>query len=1591
MKGRICNKRNVLFITVLLFLTAICFFALDKRSAGAQMEMVEIIGSNNTELPMTYHSFKDNTKYAEEAEATLEYANAVKFTAQSGESKMYDGCTTFPSSVFFKAMPLPSDNKIGSHRLNSDSGTKIDLSYLSYNGLGVTEINTINGADSKVGYGLMLLKTEYDDGETTLRTISTDFFQNSVDKKSLVPFTITFSANAKYTISLFFETKGSGGENHRIDVEFRIINTYSSEGNRNSIIIDNLGAEGGNVPKNGATCNDFKVNFNNLKHMTVNCTRYSNGNPILIKNISDGRKFSGFGCYSFKQKIGPFDLESFSITIDKRTPQATVDNIKNNSSNIITTEGFARILWNAGDTWQWPIACEIYNRDTYNDSNRGTPLWRDLSGDMTVSVPGRYKVVLRFDDSKTTLIGKFQTASFDVDIEEYDKPSVNYNALSNNRFNNIKTKWYELKYKEEINCFYSYDSAFKYAMSIEDKIVLDNDNFKSKYYNLYSEIKKIYDKYSGDHSSRIATIRKNLDDNMILTDIMNNRAAQEIKEKYFDYNDETQRVFDQNSMFDNSYLYLDDKFQFVKKGDWESSTVSYRNCSTGQTGTIPYGVPIFDTKLPNGKYEITESDKYGNQTKYIAYRDKTAPVVKIAQNGGSPIQATAETCVVDYFSISSFVDEYDPWAVLKVNDKYYVGKEIPDAFYDSGTYNISCYDRNKNLTEFTVVVKDRQIKPVITADNGNKQYDVRNGGNYTVYNYSMSLFDANYPDVFYDISVNGKPILYNDFCKTEVGFGVYSVKITDRYSNASVNYGIRIAERELSPALIWDYNELTHITQNARYVVNRFRIDYNDNYIRIDGVSSCEHFISESGTYDLTATDIYNGNELKFTVVVEDRDISVATKVDYNDDVVLTGGESIVVNQFKLNRLTEDQLYYMTVQINGKEYDNSSKMISKPGIYKIDVVNVFSGKHYESIFVIEDRPLELVYRVNNDEWCLNGEATGVLYNFIIDDMPEYLNLYINGKLIKDSDLPKLYSNPGYYEIVVLDKYSAEQIFFSLELAERYMPNIVCDGTNAQPISEREYTVRRFKFVDIPSYIEITVNGNKYTFDDFITEAGVYNIELRDIFSAKSTNITVTVDGEATDVILVYDDNQKQKIVDGNEYDLYRFRINPLTAEKAEYTQITVNGKPYTFGDFITAFGSYEIVIKDIYKNTEERATVRIVERELETDISDENGSIDYSNGARYYLNKFTVNNTADYLLITVNGKFLTNGVAHDFHAFGEYKIVVVDKYNNAKVEFSVIISERAETPDIKINNAKFMPENGRAYNAYKFSITAFEHQEITVNGVAVKSGEYTKSGTYQVHTRDIYSSKESTFKITVKDMIDMPIISVDFGERKDIANGEKLSAYRFKVEYVDGYQNEYLNIYANGKLITASSKYIVASGIYNLRFENKYNGNSTTAQIVVKDRSLYLPLIVDNDTAINATDDIKVLRYKMGDCSALAEYASIHGAMYYDYNSNMGVYEYTLTDNYTNDTLTVRVAVVNVGEYIGFEYNKKIITESMDIAVDYDIMDMVIRVDGRDINSETHRLQLTGNESGTHYYLHISNKYNSDDVYEIYVIVKGDN
>ncbi len=1579
------------FIPLVVIATVLIGISLFISGGGRIRSVAENATQSDSEtvttvMPLDYHCFSDGSGYGSEVkEHHLDPNDAVEFTVKSGEGKMHNGWMTFPSAVTLRARALPTSSKIGSHTLSNDWAKSVDLSHMGY---GDKSVSSIAGTADAVGRGVIVVCTENDDGEKSLQGFLPGFFKPSMNGDTPTDGIIPFKANGKYIVSLFFEAKGVGGNNHRIDIKFRIINTRSDQGHSNSIVIEDSANSGAYVPKNGATRNEFKVNFNDLHNLNVIYMYMSPTDEEGGGLVRNGQRFDAPGKYRFFQYLGPFDLGAFTITIDRRTPSASFGNIKAYPSGIPTCEGYVTVNWDAGNDSQWKIACEIYDRDTYTTESPGEMRGRDLSGSMKVEVPGRYKVVMRFDNSANLLAQGFEIATYDVDVEEYAKPSVNYEALTASRFNYIKTKWFELEYGGDIRCFYEYDRAFSYAMSIEDGIVNNEGEFRAYYCNKYSEINSLYNKYGGTHSAKISSIRRNTTDNIKLTAVMNERAEKRITENYFDCHDRTERVFEENSMFDRSHLYLDDTFQFVQKGAWETSTVHYVR-PNGESGTIPYGVPVGQIGLPDGRYDITESDIYGNSTRYTVYRDISAPVVGIRLNDSRRIDATQTEYITDYFEISDHRDEYDPWAVLKVNGQYYLHGDYIPTFYDSGVYNIECYDRNKNKTNFAVVVRERELSVSLNADNRSNFYEAKNGGNFTVFNFSLEMRNARFPDVFYEFTVNGTEMPYHELNRTLTQFGVYSIDVRDKYSEEKISFGVRIAERELAPILVWDDNELTRIENNGRYTVNRFRIEYDDLYIRIDGNNKCGGYLSVGGVYELTAVDIYSGARLDFTVTVEERDISLAAKTDHNADVVLTGGEYTIVDQFKLERLSEDKLYYMSVKINGVAYDNRGMMFAEPGIYKIDVENIFNGKKYESVFVIEERPLELIYRINNDTWCVNGNSDGAIYNFIIDELPDYLDAYINNKALRSVDLPKRISVAGEYEIIIVDKFSAEQTRFGITLEKRSAPRIAVDGDAPSSVTEREYIVRRFAFTDMPEYTEITINGAIYNeVDGYITAAGVYTAEIRDIYAATCNTVTVVVDGTETDVVMIFDDNRRQKLADGESYDVYRFRINPLDAEKKAYTEISVNGVVYDFGGMITGFGKYVVAVKDLYKNTVETMNITITPRELDARLSSELGELDPTDGAVYDAAFLTVDSLPAHLLVEIDDEpVLAYTDAYTLYAFGEHTVGIIDRYNGRRLDFTIRIAERSDAPEITYDGGTVLRgEQGRNYYVYAFAIDALAHQEVTVNGAKIGHCEYTAAGEYNIVARDIYSGATTAFTVTVKNMTALPKLFADANDPSDIRDGGNISVYRFKLEYAEPFQSEYLDITVNGEKHVANGKYFIASGDYAVCIKNIFDGSKTTFGVTVRPRELYLPIEINGGKFIKATGAIRVLDHKLADTSEIAEYAAVSETRS---SAAPNVYEYTVADRYSDAYITVSVTVTDISGIIGLDANKTIVDGTITLAIDEDIMTAEMRVDGRAVDAQEHGYRLTGDADGTHYYLRVTSKLDPTDVYEIYLIVRG--
>jgi len=511
-----------------------------------------------------------------------------------------------------------------------------------------------------------------------------------------------------YQISFYFETYRRGGgflgfdgdwRWHRLDFNFYIMPTHGSNGMPNSINIENT--ERFNIPRNGVSRTggriiDAVTDSNFLRdNLRVQYRRFNVGATTPSTNISvgNGFEFSGNGRHEFDVYRGPFRVESFFVIVDNATPAGTFSNVARTEGNVTISKSFTEFIFNAGGHTTAPLVAMIYCAGTEEF------LGFDTSGSVTL-VEGNYRIELMINS--VIAGGVFPVSVFHVRVEPPVVPTTNFTKLSDNRFNNMITQWFDVVNFEtgETMAFGNYIIAFQHAMAVEDVRVLDETLFITHYHSMFSNVAAIYNSHSGNHAERIAAMRSDVHENMELTSAMNILAERNTRQTFFDPNDKQERIFDNATMFDST-IWLNCDFVFTTTGPLDSYKITFTNGDT--TGTILHNIPIGEQNLPSGIYQIKEQDVFGTYIVYTVFRDVCPPVIEtsfgIAQDGG--------VYNVEYFVIEEIID-LDSWTVLRVNDEHFLTDSVPLVFDRAGTFEITAFDRNGNTISFTVITTGRQ-------------------------------------------------------------------------------------------------------------------------------------------------------------------------------------------------------------------------------------------------------------------------------------------------------------------------------------------------------------------------------------------------------------------------------------------------------------------------------------------------------------------------------------------------------------------------------------------------------------------------------------------------------------------------------------------------------------------------------------------------------------------------------------------------------------------------------------------------------------------------------------------------------------------
>ena len=485
-----------------------------------------------------------------------------------------------------------------------------------------------------------------------------------------------FNVDGDYTINILFESvKNNKKQNHVLSWSFKI---------RSSVYVTD--EETGFAIKNsGISAKTAILDYLGRQDVEVECKLSTPDGFTSNIYVYDGFRMEQNGTYRFTVRSNGFVSEVFDFTVDKENPSSKIffANLRKQLGDFTyEAEDHFYLVWTESASNPISVTYDYYG---YNSEKTvGNPY---IAG-MVLTEPGLYYI---------TATMKTHVVEYLIQLTAGDAPAQNQENLTGLRFNNFKTKWYQVYNKKDDRflCFdmSEYDLAYEAAMSIENETV--NASSGVYFYNGKS------------YTSRIK-----------LTAAMHDAAVENIKVVYYDPQDytlseESERVFSPNAF--DGMVYLDDDFQFVTSHPSETQLVFAVNENGKVYRQIEYFVPIRDQaeSIPDGKYTIIEADMYGNESTYTVYRDKSAPEITLCGASGvkANIAQNGSYSFIDGFLIQSFTDRFDAYAVLKITHPsgsvtYYYEEEYAGIlFHEKGEYLVEAYDRNRNQITAVITVR----------------------------------------------------------------------------------------------------------------------------------------------------------------------------------------------------------------------------------------------------------------------------------------------------------------------------------------------------------------------------------------------------------------------------------------------------------------------------------------------------------------------------------------------------------------------------------------------------------------------------------------------------------------------------------------------------------------------------------------------------------------------------------------------------------------------------------------------------------------------------------------------------------------------
>ncbi len=960
------------------------------------------------------------------------------------------------------------------------------------------------------------------------------------------------------------------------------------------------------IPNNGYTNKPFTFTFSD-----ATCLYSKDGEASKAYN---GEEITEDGTYSFVLTDEVGNTSNFKITLDSIPPKGTiyVDN-KEAEGEVVTNKSIYF-------TWDGDETC-LVNGESYK---KNTVLVEE----------GVYTFVL------SDKAGNSVTYTAEIDLTA---PTGNEDKLKHQESYTV-SKWYEVSYKGNIDCFKDIDSAnlktYEYEFS-DSVTTLELDDVSK--FTEYSMVASNGNPDNHDDEVRTGTYW-----------LYKSIANKDIKLYYFDKNllDEAIAFYAKDYVSGPHYLDGSNKAsgEEVISSMWDYEGESYPIGNTYVLHSFgsdnAYAIKVgTETKIPlnyqdtlgsqieeSGLYEIYETDKAGNTCSYKVIIDKDSPKLNIkteTYSEGSSKEfildedsmPSSKTFYLKSFEIKSII-ENDPYAVVKVvhngNISYYSkGDELP-TLTDGGKYEVSVYDRLSNEMNFTIYISSEE-----------ENIEFKNNEDDTKVSIDITLPESSLTITSLEIYKNGEKLegvtpdkLSYEFSKD----GNYKVILKD-------NFG-RTIEKEY-------YFHKAKPTGNINGVSNgsktnsdvSFEFDSSKYYAKIykDGVLIemnrkgnifIESNESTSGSYEIILISNDDEENMQSYDFVIDA-IAPNVVLDGVEDGKTTNG-SVVVSW------NDDDVKSATYSLNGSDETSfeNGMTFDKEGTYVITVIDDL-GNTTTKTFVI-DKTVDYEVKTS-DGRSIHGDAT------TSSDVSISTNEEGKVTIIKDGETysynqGEYLTQEGTYLITVEDSFGNKTSFtIVIDKSVDFEMNVADGGITNDPViinSNEKVTVT------------ITKDDKPYSYrlGDEIKEEGFYKVLITDAYgNTKEVSFQIVYkDGRTSIDYDLGDDVTITKVTkDGEEISCDSNHL--AFTEDGEYViTYSQNGKEYSFTLRLDTTAP-EIMINGVSDGGKVDGVVTL------TDMNEEGSIHVYKDGEEI-----------DYKL------------GDELKDYGSYKVVVTDKLGNTR-------------------------------------------------------------------------------------------------------------------------------------------------------------------------------------------------------------------------------------------------------------------------------------------------------------------------------------